>query len=290
MTHHVSADTSSQPGLAETAVTQFVDVSDVRFAYRSLGSGSPLIFLQRFRGTMDDWDPALLNLLAKEHRVIVFDNAGIGSSSGTTPTSIGAMADDAARFIRALDLQQVDILGWSMGGMVAQGLTLQHPDLVRRLLLAGTAGPGIPGTQRLPPNVVKVATKPVNTPDDLLYLFFPQTPAGRAAGEASLARIQCRQGPADPLVAQPSWVAQITASGAFIAEQEIAYARLGEIRQPTLVANGDNDIMLPVIDSTLLAEQIPGAELAIYPDAGHGFLFHYYQAFGERVLCFLGER
>ena len=289
MTHHISSETSSQPGLAETAATRFVEVGDARFAYRSFGSGSPLVFVQRFRGTMDDWDPALLNPLAQEHRVLVFDNAGVGSSSGTTPTSIGAMADDAARFMRALDLAQVDVLGWSMGGMVAQSLTLGHPDLVRRLILAGTAGPGIPGTQRLPADVVTVATKPLNTPDDLLFLFFPQTPAGRAAGAASLARIAQRRGLADPLVAQPSWVAQITAAGTFIAGQEIAYSRLGEIRQPTLVANGDQDIMLPVIDSTLLAEQIPGAELVIYPDAGHGFLFHYHQVFGERVLRFLRE-
>jgi pimeloyl-ACP methyl ester carboxylesterase len=273
--------------VAETTPTHFVTTEAARFAYRTLGSGSPLVLLQRFRGTLDDWDPALLNLLASERQVIIFDNAGIGSSSGSTPATIGAMAADAAHFLRALSLSQVDVLGWSMGGMVAQSLALQEPDLVRRLILAGTAGPDIPGTLRLSSDVLKVAAKPANTSDDLLYLFFPETPEGRAAGAASLGRIAQRQGPADPLVAQPSWVTQLTASGAFITGQEIAYTQLAQLYQPTLVANGDSDIMLPPVDSELLAELLPNAELALYPGAGHGFLFQRHAEFGRRALEFL---
>ena len=171
--------------------------------------------------------------------------------------------------------------------MVAQSPALQELDLGRRLILAGTAGPDIPGTIPLTPEALKVATKPANTSDDFLFLFFPATPEGRAAGAASLGRIAQRQAPTDPPVAQPSWVAQLTAAGAFITGREIAYTQLARLYQPTLVANGDSDIMLPSIDSELLAEQLPNAEPALYPDAGHGFLFQRHAVFGRRVLDFL---
>jgi pimeloyl-ACP methyl ester carboxylesterase len=285
--HPPDAD-SSVFDRAETAPTQFLTADSVRFAYRSLGSGSPpLVLLQRFRGTLDDWDPALLHLLARERRVIIFDNTGVGSSSGVVPTSTRAMADAAASFVHALGIEQADILGWSMGGMVAQCLVLQHPALVRRLVLAGTAGPAIPGTLGFSAEVARVATKPVNPADDFLYLFFSLESEGRAAGAASLHRIAQRQPPTDLPVVQSAWMAQAAANNAFVNGREIEYEQLKRIHQPTLVANGDQDVMLPTVDSELLAQQIPGAELVIYPGSGHGFLFQYYEEFGRRVLDFL---
>jgi pimeloyl-ACP methyl ester carboxylesterase len=286
MTNPVSDD-DTMPFTAETTPTRFVAVGEVRFAYRTLGIGAPLVLLQRFRGTMDDWDPALLTLLASQRRVIVFDNTGVGATSGATPASTRAMADDAARFLQALDIQQADVVGWSMGGMVAQCLALQHPSLVRRLILAATAGPAIPGTIRMSAEATRVATKLINTPDDLLYLFFPSTPEGIAAGKASLQRIAQRRQPIDPPVAQQSWAAQGAANARFITGAEIEYTQLRSITQPTLVATGDNDVMLPAIDSELLAEVIPNATLCVYPGSGHGFLFQDHEEFGHRILDFL---
>jgi pimeloyl-ACP methyl ester carboxylesterase len=272
---------------AETAETGFVDADGTRFAYRSFGSGPPLLLLQRFRGTMDDWDPALLDTLAAAHRVIVFDNAGVGLSSGQTPGSVAAMADDAARFVEALGLDQVDILGWSLGGMVAQALAVRHPALVRRLVLAGT-GPGtIPEARPASPDVFRVALKPEYAPEDLLYLFFPPLPESQAKGRAALERIARRERPADSVVGPEATAAQGAALLAWMGGDGTTYDQLPFVGQPALVANGDEDIMIPPANSVVLAERLPRAQLVLYPDAGHGFLFQEPEAFGRLVVDFL---
>lgn len=275
---------------AETASTQYVTAGDTRFAYRELGpaSGTPLVFLQRFRGTMDDWDPALVNAIAEERHVILFDNAGVGLSSGQVPTTFEGIAADTARFIEALGHEQVDVLGFSIGGVVAQVLSLAHPDLVRRAVLAASTAGG-PGIRQGSQDVAKIITQPGDVNTDLNAYrasFFTSTAAGRAAAATSYQRINTRLDRA-PATRQQSWGNQFAAAQAWFDGSDPYSQRIGNIIQPVLIANGDRDLILPTYNSFLLFDQIPNAQLVIYPNAGHGFLFQYAQAFAQQVKGFL---
>lgn len=272
---------------AETVENSYIEADGIRFAYRTFGKPSdvPLVFCQRFRGTIDDWDPAFVNALAKERTVILFDSAGVGLSSGEVAESFNGTAKYAVTFIEALGLKQVDLLGFSMGGYIAQLVTLDRPDLVRRLILAGTGGGTGEGTQMGKPEVFQVAFKPVNEPEDFLYLFFEPTETSRAAGLEYLERLAIRKDNRAPLVKPESIQAQI--KGAVAWGTESSFDRLGEIKQPVLIANGDNDIMIPTINSFITSQRIPNAQLIIYPDSGHGFLFQYADLFAEHILIFL---
>jgi pimeloyl-ACP methyl ester carboxylesterase len=285
----VSAQTN-HAGPSEKAHTQFIDTQGVKIAYRSFGQGDPIILLHRYRASMDDWDPALLDALAAHRRVIVFDNAGVGESEGLVQETLEGAADTIAAFVTALDLKKVDVLGWSMGGMTAPILAIKHPELVRKLVLTGTAPPG--GS----PDVVvslanrnwgPTATKPTYTDDDILLLFFSPSQHGIQAGRASLSRTSTRR-PATEMKSSPeAKTVQSSAMRAFFKNEGGWYQRLKEVKAPTLVANGDRDPVFPAIDSIILAREIPGAELAIYPDSGHGFLFQYPDRFAADVLAFL---
>ncbi|MCY9692684.1 alpha/beta fold hydrolase [Paenibacillus alginolyticus] len=274
---------------AETVETSYIEADGIRFAYRTFGKQTdvPLVFCQRFRGTMDDWDPAFVNALAKERTVILFDSAGVGLSSGEVAESFYGTGKFAVTFIEALGLKQVDLIGFSMGGYVAQIVTLNRPDLVRRLILAGTGGGTGEGTQSGKPEVFQVAFKPVNEPEDFLYLFFEQTETSRAAGLDYLERLARRKDGRAPLVKPESVQAQLKSAMAWGTNS--TFDRLGEIKQPVLVANGDNDIMIPTINSYIVSQRIPNAQLIIYPDSGHGFLFQYPDLFAEHVSMFLNR-
>lgn len=274
---------------AETVETSYIEADGIRFAYRTFGKPSdvPLVFCQRFRGTMDDWDPAFVNALAKERTVILFDSAGVGLSSGEVAETFYGTAKFAVTFIEALGLKQLDLLGFSMGGYIAQLVTLDRPDLVRRLILAGTGGGTGEGTQSGKPEVFQVAFKPVNEPEDFLYLFFEPTETSRAAGLEYLERLTRRKDNRAPLVKPESVQAQI--KGAMAWGTKSSFDQLGEIKQPVLVANGDNDIMIPTINSYIVSQRIPNAQLIIYPDSGHGFLFQYADLFAEHVSMFLNR-
>jgi pimeloyl-ACP methyl ester carboxylesterase len=271
------------------AETQHIDVEGSRFAYRSFGvpTGVPLVLCHRFRATMDHWDPALLDTLAVQRRVILFDNAGVGFSSGQSADSIAGMAASAAAFIEALALPAADVLGWSMGGTVAQQLALDRPKLVRRLVLAGTSPGNVPNSPRAPDKVWQVAGKPVNDDEDFLYLFFTETAASRESGLASLRRLDRRLAASGASVNLPTVQAQVAAIGAWGAGKNSAYERLGEIAAPTLVANGVHDIMVHAYNSYVLSQRLQSGQLILYPDAGHGFLFQYPELFGRHVLEFL---
>jgi pimeloyl-ACP methyl ester carboxylesterase len=275
--------------VSHDANNRFVDVESTRLAYRKFGKpGSvPLVLCHRFRGTLDHWDPALLDVLASEREVIVFDNAGVGFSTGDAPDSVAGMAHFAERFIRTLGLSKVDVLGWSMGGTVAQQLTLDHPDLVRRLVLAGTSPGGVTDAPRAPEKVWQVAGKPVNDDEDFLYLFYTESQNSREAGMASLKRIALRQAKSQANVRLESVMAQVKAIQAWGAGNNSALPRLGEISAPTFVANGVHDIMVHAYNSYAIAQKTPHAELILYPDAGHAFLFQYAERFGRDVLRFL---
>lgn len=278
----------SQFFLADHAETRTLAVDGVDVAWRRLGTahGTPLLLLQRFRGTMDHWDPAFLDGLA-DRPVILFDSVGVGRTSGVAPPDIGAMADFAAAFARALALGPVDVLGWSMGGAVAQSLALRHPLLVRRLVVAGSGPGGVPDAPRPPDKVWEVAGKPINDDEDFLYLFFPETAAGRAAGLRHLARLGRRREPFGPQVKRESVMAQMQALAQWTRGVDSAFARLPELGQPALVANGIHDIMVDAFQSYVMSRRMPNAELALYPVAGHGFLFQHAAAFSQRVRTFL---
>ena len=261
-------------------------------AYRTLGTGQPIVLLQRFRGTMDDWDPAFLEQLAATGRqVILFDNLGVGESGGSVPDTLEAAADDAAEFIRALGLRRVPVLGWSMGGMTAQVLAIRHPDLVSHLVLAGTApAGGAPEVVHAPREWVSVATKPDYRDDDVLFLFYTDSASSRTAGRASLARMT-RGSQNGSAVKTSAGVMQAQAQAVvqFARNEGGWYQKLREIRVPTLVANGDRDRAFAAIDSVVLAREIPGAQLALYPDAGHAFHFQYPRRFAQDVHAFLAS-
>lgn len=288
------ADTLTQPAAAApdtvSAPTLAVETAAGRIAWRRLGpeAGVPLVFLNRFRGTMDDWDPALLDRIARERGVIIFDAPGVARSGGTPATTLVGWAANAASFIRALGLDRVDLLGFSFGGLVAQELTLAEPALVRRLVIAGSGAGHVEGAG-VNPAAIAVATKPVNTDADFLYLFFRDTPSSQAAGEAYRARLRQRADAFVALADQAAWLGMLSAASDVGTPETSLLTRVGAIRQPVLVANGVEDIMIPTFQSFALTQAIPDARLVIYPDSGHGFLFQHAAAFGDEVCRFLAE-
>jgi len=277
---------------AATTQTRYIDAAGVRFGYRSYGRYQPsrpsLVLLHRYRATIDDWDPAFIDALAVGRHVIAFDNRGIGATNGTVPTSLEQAADDAAAFAAALGLAQIDILGWSMGGMTSQIMALRHPALVRRAVLAGTCPPGNPETKPAPDHWQAVASKPDYTDEDLLTIFFTKSEHSRSLGRASLARMQLPgMHGASVKTSRDVMAAHDAAIGAFWQNKSGWFERLSSIAQPVLVANGDRDEAFPIVDSVVMAREIPDSHLAIYPDAAHGFLFQVPHAFAGDVLDFL---
>lgn len=279
--------------LSLTATDQFVTTGDLTFAYRTLGrtEGTPVVFLSRLRGTMDDWDPALIDAIAAEHRVILFDNQGIGRSNGRTPDTVTEMASDAIRFIEAITHETVDLFGFSLGGYVAQRIALQRPNIVRRIVLAGT-GPGA-GEGVLPsePQVAPLRAVPVLDLEAFRVLFFSESEAGLRAGDGMWERIHQRPD-REPDVSPDTVQQQIAAirnwSGGVDGGDQ-AYPDLEKITHPVLVANGHRDVMIPTINSFIMSQRLPNAELHIYPDAGHGFLFQYAAEFAPLVNNFLAR-
>ena len=270
-----------------TAPTRFVEANGIRYAYRRFGSesGTPLVFLQHFRGGLDNWDPLVTDGLAQGRPAILFNNAGVASSSGETPDTVDAMADHLTTFVNALGLPQIDVLGFSIGGYVAQSFVLRHPHLVRRLVLVGT-GPrnGEPGKD---PRILEVAGNPIPVCEDFLFLFFSPSEASQAAGRAFWERRHQRMD-ADPPTSIQTMKAQQAALMEWGQPRGERYAYLKTIKQPTLVVNGNDDIMVPTINSFTLSQHIPNAQLIVYPDSGHGALFQYPELFVAHTELFLG--
>lgn len=274
--------------LSAQAETQYVDGRVARFAYRRFGTGSgvPLLLALRFRGTMDHWDPAFLDRLAAERDVVVFDNVGHSKTSGTAPTTMTDLAGGLIDFAGALGLTEIDLLGWSLGGIVVQAAALARPDLVRRLIVAGSSpGGGVPGMPAPDPKIWQVATKPVNDDDDFLYLFYPEAAEARRLGLESLRRIDGRAADADhiPVSAETikAQLAVIASTGSSI------WDRLDTVDIPVLVANGAHDRMIDAYATYAMAGRLPNAKVVLYSDAGHGFLFQHLVDFTGEVLSFL---
>lgn len=265
--------------------------SGTTYAYRRFGRPGtvPLVFFQHFRGNLDNWDPALVDDIAAEREVVLFDASGVGLSTGTVPTSFAASGRDALAFVDALGLTEIDLFGFSIGGFVAQEVALQRPHLVRRIVLAGTGPKGGRDMHGWTPGPRAHAMKDVQGAEDVLALFFGPSAASRAKGGEFVVRIFTRTEDRDTLPDLAVRDAQAAAIIDWGVRDAAALARLESITAPTLVANGDADIMIPTVNSYLLAGHLPDARLTIYPDAAHGFLFQYPHEFAAEVTAFLSE-
>jgi pimeloyl-ACP methyl ester carboxylesterase len=272
-----------------TAPNRVVSAANgIDYAYREVGAGTPaLVLLQHFRGNLDNWDPALVDALARDRAVVTFDNAGVGGSTGTTPSTIGQMARDAIAFIDALELAAVDLLGFSVGSFVAQEIALIRPAAVRRMVLASSAPRGAAGMHGWAPDVIGAVGEPAPNPDGYLSVFFTRSAASRQAGRETLGRLTARREGRDEQTTWQTRQAQYDAVCDWGIPDHGRLQRVSAIGMPVLVANGDADPMILPHFSHLLAGLIPQARVKIYPDAAHGFLFQHHAEFAADVDAFL---
>jgi pimeloyl-ACP methyl ester carboxylesterase len=280
----------SNVNLNETAPTKFQDIGGVSLAYRHFGKegAPPVVCLQHFTGTMNNFDPIHTNRLAQDRSVILVDYQGVGRSGGKTPDSMPAIAADIIAFVKALGPREIDLFGFSIGGMVAQQVALGAPELVRRMILAGNGPSAGEGMQQFSPEVLEIVNRPNSTNQERsLDLFFAKSPTSYAAGKAWLKRIAARkldrEPEAKPQVAEAQLVA-LAKWGAIPATDR--YGDLKKIKQRTLVVNGKNDIMVPTINSYILQQHLPDARLILYPDSGHGSHFQFSEEFAEEAARF----
>ena len=279
----------------QTAKTQYADVNGIKMAYRRFGNPAkvPLVFLMHFRGTMDHWDPALINPVAESREVILIDNTGIGKSSGEIPDHYSGWAQNVIDLLSTIGVKKIDLLGFSMGGFVAQMVTLKAPGLVRRLILSGTGPSAGEGVQQGPAEaytLVASASTPEEAENSYLKTFYSLSDEKQALGKTWWKRVHERNefekmsdyvGPEGVEQQTKAVINWMTHDG------ETSYERLGEIKIPVLVANGDNDILIPTANSFILKNRLPNAQLHIYPDTGHGFLFEYAAVFSQQIKIFL---
>ncbi|MFH9090756.1 alpha/beta fold hydrolase [Streptomyces sp. NPDC017673] len=272
-----------------------VEAADgVTYRYRRFGrpnaSDLPVVCLVHFRANLDNWDPELVDALAAEREVVLVDLAGVGGSTGTTPNTVEEMAHNAIAFLDAIGLRRFDLLGFSLGGFIAQEITLFRPWQVRRLVLAGTAPRGGRDIHQYTAGAIREAAfDDAPSAANLLTLFFEKSASSQAKGVEFLKRLGLRTAERDAATDLAVRDAQLTAISAWGVRDDSRLQRLESIQQPVLVANGDNDEMVPTKNTYLLAEHLPNAKLSIYPDAGHGFLFQYPAEFAGEVNAFLGS-
>lgn len=270
--------------------TQFISADGINFAYREYGqqnAGTPVIFLNHLAAVLDNWDPRIIDGIAAKHHVVVFDNRGVGASTGEPAKSIEQMADDAITFIQAKGFKKVDLFGFSMGGMISQEIALKQPQLIRKMILSGTGpagGIGISTVGRVSNwDLVRgIATRQ----DPKVYLFFTRTDNGKAVAKQFVQRINERTEDRDKEITISAYRAQLKALKKWGSKKP---ADLSVIQQPVLVANGDHDRMVPTVNTYDLAKRLPNSSLVIYPDAGHGGIFQFNQDFVKQSLTFLAK-
>jgi len=272
-----------------TVPTEFIEAGGTRFAFRRFGNptGTPMVLLQHFMGNLDNYDPATTDALAMSREVILTDNAGVGLSTGEAPETVAGMARDAASLIDALHLEHVDLFGFSMGGFVAQQIAVDRPELVRRLVLVGTGPRGGDGMDRLAPETEPLFAT-VYQPQDLMWLpiFFSPSEASRAAGQHFLERIRARTEDRDILVSEATVAAHLTAAREWGQAAPDSFDYLKGIPHPTLVVNGSSDVVVPTINSYILQQNLPNAELILFPDSNHGSHFQFTELFNRYVTDF----
>lgn len=274
----------------KTVPTQTITAAGVDFTYRELGKqngGTPVVFLVHLAAVLDNWDPRIMDGIAAKHHVIAFNNRGIGASSGSPANSMELMADDAVTFIKAMGLKQVDLLGFSMGGMIAQEVVLKEPTLVRKMILAGTGPAGGEGISTVAGVTFYDILRGFFTGQDpKQFLFFPRTPGGIEAGKAFLERIKERSENRDKEISVRALFSQLEALRTWGLK---APADLSVVKHPVLVVNGDADRMVPTANTHDLAKRLPNSSLIIYPDAGHGGIFQHHATFVPSALAFLAR-
>jgi pimeloyl-ACP methyl ester carboxylesterase len=269
------------------APTLTINAGGVEFAYRQLGpsTGLPVVFLTHLGAVLDNWDPRVVDGIAAKHRVIAFDNRGVGASSGATPETIEEMARDAVSFIRARGFDEVNLFGFSMGGMIAQVIAREEPRLVRKLILAGTGPAGGEGIERVTRiSYLDIARGLLTRQDPKQFLFFTRTANGRRAGKEFLARLEERTNDRDKAISVRSFRAQLKAIHRWGEQQP---ADLSGLHQPVLVVNGESDRMVPTKNTFDLDRRLPDSRLVVYPDAGHGGVFQFHEDFVKRAVEFL---
>jgi pimeloyl-ACP methyl ester carboxylesterase len=271
----------------QTAVTQFIPVAGANIAYRVLGnkSGTPLVMVSALGNSMDDWDPAVTNGLAQQYKVIIFDLPGVGSSSGTTPNNIPGMAESTESFIHALGYGKVNLMGFSMGSFIAQQIALTNPSIVNKIILTGTGPKGAEGLSNLP----NILSTTVGLTPEQIYLVssFNSSETSQNAGKLSYQRIQKRTENRDAPVNQESAYAGLTAVLGFAQPDPDALNELKTIKNPVLIVQGENDFLVHVQNAINMSNSIPGAQLIVYPDAGHAAINQYYDNFVTSALNFL---
>jgi pimeloyl-ACP methyl ester carboxylesterase len=275
------------------APTQFLAVKNEKYAYRRFGGGSqpPLLFLQHFTGTLDNWDPAVTDALAERGEVILFESAGIGRSTGKVPHTVAGMARDALAFLDGLGLTKCDVLGFSLGGMVAQQMAQDRPSIFRKIILVATAPRGGEDIMHLEkPSLARFLQDPSFKGYTILQkIFFDSTESSQAAGEAFVNRLQERKEDREPVAGADVAQAQRMAFRDWETFTGKRFADLAAIRQPTLVVNGIHDEMIPISNSYWLVEHLPNAVLLAYPDSGHGSLFQFHESFTQQAKAFLAS-
>lgn len=286
----------TEPAPNEAVITSYaaapartITAKGVSYAYRELGprGGVPVVFFVHLAATLDNWDPRIVDPIAKDHHVIAFDNQGVGASTGRVPGSVEAMADDAYAFIRALGFDQVDVFSFSLGGMVAQALVVKHPELVRKLVLTGTGPKGGKDMDKVAGvTYYDIVRATLTRSDPKEFLFFNRNAAGKAAGKAFVGRLQERTDDRDAEIKVSAFRTQLKAIKRW---GRGTPDDLSTITQPTLIANGDHDRMVPSILSEDLHQRIRGSELIIYPDSGHGGIFQFHEQFAPAAVEFLAR-
>ena len=276
-----------------TAATQFLEVGQQRYAYRRFGAkaGHPLLFLQHFTGTLDNWDPAVTDPLARGREIILFENAGVGRSTGPVPTTIAGMAQHAFAFLDALEIARCDVLGYSLGGMIAQHMAVERPTVFRRMVLVGTAPRGGEDIMHLekPTLQVHLSNPKLQGYAVLGKIFFTDTETSQAAAGAFVKRLTARMQDREPVSGSAVAQAQVAAFREWESTTGERFGSLKRIPQPTLVVNGVHDEMIPIRNSYWLGENLPNAVVLIYPDSGHGSLFQFHESFTRQVSEFLAS-
>lgn len=273
----------------QNAKTQFVEVKGTTFAYRIIGraGGTPLVLFPGLGGSMDDWDPAVIDGLAQKYKVIIFDNKGVAASKGTTPDDIQSMANDAIDFIEALHLTKVNIMGFSMGGFIAQRVALTKPVLINKIILTGTGPKGAIGLSNLP-NIV-ASTAGLSPEESFLKFGFTSSAQSIAEGKAAYARIQLRTNDRDLTLSDAASAAQFSAVLAWAQPNAGALDELKNIKNPVLIVHGENDLPVSVQNAYNMSQNFENSEVVIFPDSGHASFFQNHDAFVTKVLQFLNK-
>src|SRR2546428_10508904 len=288
---HEQARTGTPTTYTDASTQRVTAENGIEYAYRDVGdSAVPLALMPHFRGNLDNWDPALIDALAAERRVIRFDNVGVAATTGRTPNTVEAMANDAIAFIEAMNLERIDLLGFSIGSFVAQQIALVRPDLLRRVVLASSAPQGAAGMHGWAPEVIGAVGAPETTPQGYISVFFAPTDTSREAGQQAAGRIfGARTADRDEPTTWQTRQAQYDAVCAWGIPNHSLLQRAAAIDLPVFVANGESDPMILPRYSYLLAGLLPDARVKIYPDSAHGFLFQHHSEFAADVNAFIAE-